>query len=95
MNFAKPIGGVEAAVSAAVPRFWLVVRRAQRDRHCPFQTIYSCAEVKTRIASNKQVHVIRHDHITTNSDIEFRRTPERIFSKCLMNDFQTLNFTPM
>ena len=36
------------------------------------------------VASNKEMHVIRHDYIPTDPDVEFLYAFERIFSKGLV-----------
>ena len=47
------------------------------------------------IASNKEMHVIGHDYITTDPDVEFLNAFERIFSKRLVRGVQTINFASM
>jgi len=47
------------------------------------------------IASNKEMHVIGHDYITTDPDAEFLYAFERVFSKRLMRGVQTINFASM
>jgi len=41
------------------------------------------------------MHVIRHDYITTDPDVEFLYPFERIFSKGLVRGLQAINFSSM
>ena len=41
------------------------------------------------------MHVIRHDYITTDPDVEFRYPFERIFSKGRVRGLQAINFSSM
>ena len=47
------------------------------------------------IPSHKEMHMIRHNDVTTNPYVKFIDASKRVLSKRVMQNFQAINFSPM
>ena len=66
---------------------WALIGRSEGDRDRPFQSIHPSVETKNAGTANKQVDVIRHDYIPSNSDPKINAGHTDVTLKCAMRVF--------